>query len=156
VQAAAMHAVEAGGSIIAGRCTWTRDGRDLVCVLPGGRPMVYRNARIEHGGDLRAPDRPALVCERQRGRETTYGGKLVENITQAVCRDLLADALLRIDRAGLEVVLHVHDEIVCEIDEGNGDTALARMEAIMSDPPSWAAGLPIKVEGYLAERYRWK
>jgi DNA polymerase len=81
----------------------------------------------------------------------SYGGKLTENITQAVCRDLLADALVRLERAGLPVVLHVHDEVVSEL---RAKTELVAMETIMSTVPQWAEGLPLAVEGYAEERYR--
>lgn len=84
-------------------------------------------------------------------RVASYGGKLTENVTQAVCRDLLADALLRIASAGLDIVLHVHDEIVVEL-ENEGQ--LAGVEALMCRVPRWAAGLPLRAEGYCSARYR--
>ncbi len=76
---------------------------------------------------------------------------LAENIVQAVCRDLLADALVRLEAAGLPVVLHVHDEIVCEVDTPE---QLEEMKEVMRQAPKWAEGLPLEVEGYVATRYR--
>ncbi len=84
---------------------------------------------------------------------TTYGGKLTENLVSAICRDLLAAALVRCEREGLPVVLHVHDEIVVEVPLSQADDALRRLLTIMSTPPNWATGFPIEVEGFWAHRY---
>lgn len=83
--------------------------------------------------------------------ETTYGGKLVENATQAVARDLLAEALLRVDPL-YPVVMHVHDSIASEVDEGAGD--VDEFCELMSAVPKWATGCPIDADGYRAKRFR--
>ncbi|MBI3203046.1 MAG: hypothetical protein HYZ29_16020 [Myxococcales bacterium] len=143
---AAIRAVLTGLPTSTGKCTWRAEARVLSCALPSGRSMVYRGARI-HERDGRA-----ALKHLHRGTEVwTFGGKLVENVVQAVCRDLLADALVRLERAGHEVVLHVHDEIVCEVDRETDLTAIAEL---VKTPPDWADGLPIAVEGYVARRYR--
>jgi DNA polymerase len=77
---------------------------------------------------------------------------LSENATQAFCRDLLALGLIRCEAAGYRPVLHVHDEIVAEVPEGWG--SVEEMEAIMSEVPKWAEGMPISAEGYRAKRYK--
>jgi DNA polymerase len=83
--------------------------------------------------------------------ETTYGGKLVENATQAVARDLLAEALLRVDPI-YPVVMHVHDSIASEVAEGTGD--VDEFCEIMSAVPKWATGCPIDADGYRGKRFR--
>jgi DNA polymerase len=82
----------------------------------------------------------------------TYGGSLVENITQAVCRDILAEAMLRVEAAGYPVVMHVHDEIVSEVAEDFGSKD--EFCAVMAEVPTWATGFPIAAEGYRRRRYK--
>ena len=83
---------------------------------------------------------------------TDAGPVVVHNCTQAFCRDLLALGLIRCEDAGYRVIGHVHDEIVAEVPEGWG--SVEEMEAIMSEVPKWAEGMPISAEGYRAKRYR--
>lgn len=85
-------------------------------------------------------------------RCATYGGRLVENIVQATCRDILAEAMLRLTDAGFHVVLHIHDEIVCE--EEKGSRSLREFYELMEVVPTWAAGMPINVSGWQGYRYR--
>jgi DNA polymerase len=162
LEQAARRAVSGRGAIEAGKCRFQREGDDLVVVLPSGRRLFYCNARIERagkwGGNDAADDgscsRTEIVFDGPRKpRISTYGGSLAENVVQAVCRDLLADSLLRCEREGLPVVLHVHDEIVLEVPVEQAEAALHRLLEIMSTPPDWAAGFPIEVEGFWAERY---
>lgn len=85
-------------------------------------------------------------------RQATYGGSLAENVTQAVARDLLAAAMLRLKDAGYHIVLHVHDEIVAE--EFKGEKSIDEFLDIMKRPPEWAKDLPVEVEGEEAIRYK--
>ena len=124
-------------------------GVDVWCVLPGGRPIVYSDARAVRG--QRGWD---LSYQGHLFRDHVYGGLLVENAVQATCRDFLADALVRFERDGLDPVLHVHDEGVCQVDEALGDEGLEYMREIMSDIPEWADGLPIVLDGFTGRRYR--
>jgi len=85
-------------------------------------------------------------------RVSTYGGKLAENNTQAISRDLLADAMLRLEAAGFKVVMHVHDEVVCEAPIG--ERTLDEMNSLMTQVEPWAAGFPVAAAGFTATRYR--
>lgn len=120
--------------------------------LPSGRELIYRDARIEcvapgWGGD----PRPAVTYRHHHGyRKQLYGGLIAENVVQAMCRDLLCDAMLRLDAAGFDIVAHVHDEIVCELDDPR---RIDEMCEIMRTPPAWARGFPIAVEATLSTRY---
>ena len=141
----------------AGRLYVEKRGADRHLRLPSGRAIVYHDVRVEryvqvdkktkektHKTGLRFSD-PRLGG----ARAGTYGGRLAENATQAVARDLLAAALVRLDRAGLHVVGHVHDEILVE---NTKDEQLVR--EIMCASPRWAAGLPVDGDGFQTARYR--
>ena len=112
--------------------------------LPSGRWLVYRDARYDS------------YIGRNNSRVRVYGGLLAENYVQAAARDLLAAALVAAEDEGLNPVMHVHDEIVCDVPEHRSNSVLARLLDIMSDAeaPDWAAGCPISSEGYVAFRYR--
>ena len=79
-------------------------------------------------------------------RLKTYGPKLVENIVQAIARDCLAAAMLRLDKYGFKIVMHVHDEVVIEAPEG--DECLEEINRIMGQSIPWAPGLPLPAAGY--------
>ena len=124
----------------AGRIEYRSDGFGLWCKLPSGRKLCYPGARMK-GNNIEID-----------GGKRIWRGIIIENAVQAIARDLLADALLQAEAEGLRVVLHVHDEIVVESSTPEDDyTALVE---IMSNPPSWADGLPLNAEGYIAERYK--
>lgn len=89
---------------------------------------------------------------RKWGPIDTYGGSLVENTVQAIARDIMADAMLRVEAAGYRIVLTVHDEIVAEAPGGFG--SVDEFTGIMTDLPAWAEGCPIAADGWIEERYR--
>lgn len=124
----------------------------LLMTLPSGRNIVYRDARIED-----AHVTYNGVNQKTRKWETirTYGGKLVENATQAVARDIMADALTAMSASGWGDALRqtVHDEIICMTREDAAQWLFDTMKQTMGTPPFWAKGLPLAVTGYVAERY---
>ncbi|PAD57555.1 hypothetical protein CHH92_24700, partial [Bacillus sonorensis] len=85
-------------------------------------------------------------------RLNTYGGKLTENIVQAVARDCLAVALKRLDAAGYRTVMHIHDEAVLDTEEGAG--SLEHVEKVMGEPIPWAKGLPLTADGFVTHYYK--
>lgn len=132
------------------------DGNVMTIELPSGRKLFYQQPIISKNRF----DKPSLMymgmdqVKKTWGRVETYGGKLVENIVQAIARDLLADSMLRLDKEGLELVMHVHDEVVAEVPETNAETLLNKMYAIMGAEISWAKGLPLSADGYLTKFYK--
>lgn len=116
-------------------------GTDRVIHLPSGRTLTYHDVERKRG---------RLSFADPRGyRSETYGGSLTENVVQAAARDLLADAMLRLDELGYEIVGHVHDEVVIA-----GEHSVDEIAKIMCDLPRWAEGLPMAAAGEVIERYR--
>lgn len=141
-----------------GRITYGMVGNHLVCRLPSGRHLVYRDARLVPNPDRPGQDDISYMGVDQYTRKwtrlRTYGGKLVENIVQAVARDIMADTLLRAAKDGMRPILTVHDELLCEEPESHADGRLAHLLKLMAAPPAWAAGLPLKGEGWVGDRYK--
>lgn len=84
-------------------------------------------------------------------RLETYGPKLVENIVQATARDILCEAMTRLDAHGYQIVMHVHDEAVIE---APGETSLEDICSIMGQTPAWANGLLLRADGYICDFYK--
>ena len=159
VERAAISAVRSPGEVFkAGRIMFKQKGSFLFCRLPSSRLICYPYPFICPTTTPWGAMKDVLWFKGQepltRGWTilSTYGGKLVENITQAVARDLMAEAMLRLENAGYLVVMHIHDEVVCEVPEGTGD--LKVFETIMAEVPGWAQGLPISAEGWKGTKYR--
>lgn len=133
-------------------------GAHLIIRLPSGRALVYRDARLVANADRPGTQDISYMGINQYTRKwerlRTYGGKLAENVTQAVARDVMADAMLRADADGHEIVLTVHDEILALAPEGRGQERLDDLIGIMRVPPAWAAGLPTDADGWFGQRYR--
>lgn len=131
-----------------------RVAHGALCIeLPGGRHLVYIHPRIgtnRFGGES-IEYMGMEQTSRKWGRLETYGGKLVENIVQAVARDCLAIAMLRLDKAGYKMVAHVHDEVICEMPEGQG--SLKEAIAIMTQNVSWNEGLVLNADGFETNYY---
>jgi DNA polymerase len=124
-------------------------------VLPSGRELIYHQVAVEDD-ELGRPN-PVFMgshpITKQWAKVRTYGGKLVENVVQAVARDVLADAMVVLDRLGAELVATVHDELIEEADTAIGDQVLDRMLTAMRATPAWAPGLPVHAEGWIGVRY---
>ena len=124
-----------------------RDKDALRCRLPSGRLLTYWNARIEDGSIVFMGQNQTT---RKWEKTDTWGGKLVENIVQAVARDCLAVAMLRLDREGYKITFHVHDEIIAEAPEGSRWEDMAE---IIGQPIPWAPGLLLRGDGYETKFY---
>lgn len=137
--------------------TWFCRNDFLWCELPSGRRLAYyrpslREAETPWGEPklmLHHYSVNALTKKWENG--STYGGRLTENVVQAVARDLMAEAMLRVDEMHFNVVLSVHDELLVEdIEEGK----LELFRNLMAEVPEWAKGLPVKVDAWEGKRYR--
>lgn len=121
-------------------------GSSMFFKLPSGRELVYINAGLYEGEYGPAISYWGIDQVKKKWTKLdTYGGKLAENLTQALCRDLLMNGLQNLDRAGYRTVLHVHDEAVCEMPMGVG--SLEEVNKLMCILPDWAKDFPIGAEG---------
>lgn len=123
-----------------------KSGQTVNLQLPSGRVLFYHYAKVSRKGDI------SYLSGRKRVK--LWGGSLVENIIQAIARDLLGYWILECEAQGLSVIFHCHDEIVSYSFGGNEHQDLKRMNEIMSTGPDWAEGLPLAAEGSLAECYQ--
>lgn len=129
--------------------------RILFIGLPSGRKLAYYDARIETNAKGKEAITYAGVNQDTKawGRLETWGGKLVENIVQAVARDCLAETIKNVSAAGYQIVMHVHDEIIVDVPVENTD-ALKEITDIMARTVSWAPGLPLRGDGYETDYYK--
>jgi DNA polymerase len=133
----------------------------LWCRLPSGRVLAYCQPTIEpndrgedavHFWGVPNPLKPWKRGTARWAQMSGYGGLWVENIVQAISRDILTEAMHRCEAAGFPIVLTVHDEIVCEIPQGG--PSLDALRDVMGALPAWAGGLPIATDGWAARRYK--
>lgn len=126
----------------------------LTITLPSGRKLFYINPRLgtnKFGGSSIIYDGVDQASKRWKHIET-YGGKLTENVVQAIARDCLAEAIERLEAAGFPIVFHVHDEVVIDIKPyADNDTMLKTVCDIMRQPPVWAQDLPLNAAGWVGD-----
>jgi len=147
VDAAAIAAVREKKGTTVGSVAFSYKSGILFVTLPSGRKLSYIKPRMA----INKFGREGLTYEgigesKKWMRIETYGPKLVENIVQATSRDLLALAMLRLRSYGFEIVMHVHDEAVLEVPEGQ--SSVGEICKIMAAAPEWASGLPLRADGY--------
>lgn len=128
----------------------------LVITLPSGRLLVYQKASLapsRFGGEVVKYWGVDQTTRRWVALDT-YGGKLVENIVQAVARDILAVTIERAVKAGVDVIAHVHDEVIAEAPKAKAGEIYETLTQLMSEPPTWAQGLPLGADGFTAKFYQ--
>lgn len=159
---AAIRVIQNGGSLRVRCCTFARECdciRGTTCMtisLPSGRKLYYVEPSV---GENRW-GRPSITYmgvndKNKWGRIETYGGKLVENVVQAIARDCLAQAIEHLEAAGLPVVFHIHDEVVIDTAAfDTNDAMLDKVVKIMSTPIPWAEGLPLGADGWVGAFFK--
>lgn len=152
INSAAIKVIKTGKPQTVRGVSFTLDQHMMCITLPSGRRLHYPKAEIgENKWGNPSITFLGVGANRKFQRIETYGGKLTENITQAVARDLLAHALTTVTDAGYRIVMHVHDEMVVDTPL-NAD--IDTLCTLMSQTPAWAAGLPVKADGYECTFYQ--
>ena len=152
---AAKQAIQTKKPVRCGKVLWAVHDDFLFCRLPSGRCIAYYEPKIGPVTTSWGEEKMSIThmgmnsVTRRWERQSTYGGKIVENITQAVARDLMAEAMLRCEAHGYKVVLSVHDELLTERNTGD----VKEFENLMTQLPAWAEGLPVRAEGWTGGRY---
>lgn len=137
----------------------SRSKEPLEIAMPNGETFRYFNVTQynrpnKEGGFSFAYRADKVLGDPNRNNtKDIYGGRLTENVTQRMARDLMGEAILRIEKAGMSVAFHAHDEIILEVDREDADSALVEARRLMEVVPEWAHGLPIEVEGGVYDRY---
>ena len=153
VDKAAVEAVTKRVKTRAGRIGFEYRSGILFVMLPSGRKLAYVKPRMAVNKFGREGLTYEGILENKKwDRIETYGPKLVENIVQGTARDLLAEAMLRVEKRGYPIVMHCHDEIIVEVPEGMG--SVEEMCEVMAVRPVWAEGLPLRADGYECPFYQ--
>lgn len=134
------------------------DGDYMTIQLPSGRKLFYKGPRFKDKKIGRSTMsslyyQGTVQKTKQWGEIDTYGGKLTENIVQAIARDLLANSMLQLEAAGYKIVCHIHDECLAEVPKENAQAYYEKMTHIMSIPPTWARDIPLRADGYVTPFY---
>ena len=152
VEKAAMQAFKTGERQDIGKISFVFYSGTLWMVLPSGRKLAYLKPKQQ-------PNRFGRMSLTYEGvgqnhnwaRQETYSGRLVENATQAIARDILAEAMARIEDKGLDIVAHVHDEVIIEAPKGK--YTVEEICKLMATNPDWCDGLPLAAAGYKGDYY---
>lgn len=136
------------------------NGEFMTIQLPSGRKLFYYKPRFRDKKIGRSTMPTRVLCyqgvvqeTKQWGEIDTYGGKLTENIVQAISRDLLGNSMLNLESNGYYPVCHIHDECLVEVPEENAKEHYDKMVEIMSTPPEWAYDIPLRADGYTTPFY---
>lgn len=165
VNKAAIRVIREGGTATVGRCTFMRRAVPfdrLVCVLPSGREMSYPYPSVRMvWPPWEAKEKIPQIFYWTVKPPTykwqcvsTYGGSIVENMSQGGTRDILCSRMLKLEKKNMPMVIHVHDEVGAEVRDSQKLRAQKLLDKVMSEAPPWADGLPLKGEGYVAKRYK--
>lgn len=136
------------------------DGKFMTIQLPSGRKLFYANPMFKDKRIGKSTRPTRVLCyggiiqdTGQWGEIDTYGGKLTENVVQAIARDLLGSSMLNMQKNGFDIVMHVHDEAVSEIPLENAKEHYDKMVKAMEQVPDWAPDFPLKADGYITPFY---
>lgn len=136
------------------------NGEFMTIQLPSGRKLFYYGPKFKDKKIGRSTMPTRVLCyqgvvqeTKQWGEIDTYGGKLTENIVQAISRDLLGNSMLNLETNDYHPVCHIHDEVLCEVPEENAQAYYEEMASIMGTPPEWASDLPLRADGYTTPFY---
>ena len=136
------------------------NGEFMTIQLPSGRKLFYYGPKFKDKKIGRSTMPTRVLCyqgvvqeAKQWGEIDTYGGKLTENIVQAISRDLLGNSMLNLEANDYHPVCHIHDEVLCEVPEENAQAYYEEMASIMGTPPEWASDLPLRADGYTTPFY---
>lgn len=156
VENAAVRCVEEGSPVsLPCGVSFTRDEDRMMITLPGGRMLFYTAPVLipDERGSRRLYFMGVSQSRKRWELIQTYGGKLTENIVQAVARDCLANAILNLHHAGYKINFHIHDEVILEIRDGSGQSLEEAIE-LMCRTPAWADGLPLNADGFENSYYK--
>lgn len=150
---AAIRVITRGGQVQVGRINLFYQDGIMFITLPSGRKLSYVRAKVlEKDQGRKVITYEGLETSKKWTSLQTYGPKLVENIVQGIARDLLAEAMASLSKAGFKIVMHVHDEVVIETPK-DGDS-LEDICKIMKITPTWARGLTLDVDGFQCDYYK--
>lgn len=156
VQNCAMRCIETGEmQAMQKGITFSIQNGNLAITLPSKRQLFYINPRLEpHQYGKQITYMGQNQTSKKWEKTATYGGKLTENIIQAIARDCLAEAIQNLVANDFVPVFHIHDEVILEVPAANSDLSLEKAVSIMCKQPEWAEGLTLNAEGFTSSYYK--